>query len=231
MSRLPPPPPQQCVWTSVTLVKWEPAHLQLHWYLAVHPFILSQQDLSWMHGQDGGWVGGVVECHGSLFRPEELHPWREMAPKPPWKQIDWPLTQASMACLVQIWTNRYECSSAVHSIESLSSSFFVVFLRIRITPNPLDSKSQWRYYIVKNLFSMYPQFISEPFRKASWHFHVCPTRSTVNQKENALFVNGQWICTQVSCYTPRQMLAPPWFLSPFKHVDDQLSQSQTTHQL
>lgn len=52
-------------------------------------------------------VGFVkLECHGSLFCPQELHPWSETAPKPPWKQIDWPQIQTSRFCLEQIWPNQ-----------------------------------------------------------------------------------------------------------------------------
>lgn len=70
MSHCCPPPPSLGLWTSVTLLKWEPPHLQLQWYLATNPFILSQQD--------SGKCTGTQRCyrHSSLFCLQELHPWR-----------------------------------------------------------------------------------------------------------------------------------------------------------
>lgn len=62
--------PPSSLWTSVTLVKWEPPHLQLQWYLATNPFILPQQDPEK--------CTGTLGCcrHSNLFRLQKLHPWR-----------------------------------------------------------------------------------------------------------------------------------------------------------
>lgn len=64
---------------------------------------------AWPRWGLGWWSWSVtVVC----FRPQELHPCREMVPKTALK-TDWPLTQASRSCLVQIWPNRSDCTSAV----------------------------------------------------------------------------------------------------------------------